>query len=128
VQSRLGPHHRLRGLLVVHRKILNTIGVTHAQVHSNPGRIVPGKGLQLDDLTRDVDKAGIVRTAQAKYANVAFAGDGPPDLAPALFVIPELRFARRYLADELRQRGEPFRPFESWSRDVVRCLLNPKSA
>jgi len=109
-------------------KILSSFGVKHATVHSNSGRIVPGKGLRLDDLTRNVDKAGIVRAAQKKYGTVAFAGDGPPDLAPSLLVAPELRFARRYLADELRQRGEPFKPFESWSHDVVRCLLNPQNA
>ena len=109
-------------------RILSRIGVKHAQVHSNPGRIVPGKGLQLDDLTRDVDKAEFVRDAQTKYVQVAFAGAGPPDVEAALLVTPGLRFARRYLADELRQRGEPFRPFESWSRDVVGCLLSPQSA
>jgi 2-hydroxy-3-keto-5-methylthiopentenyl-1-phosphate phosphatase len=109
-------------------RILSRIGVEHAQVHSNPGRIVPGEGLQLDDLTRDVDKAEFVRDAQTKYVQVAFAGDGPPDFEAALLVTPGLRFARRYLADELRQRGEPFRPFESWSRDVVGCLLSPQSA
>lgn len=109
------------------QRILNTLGVAHAQVHSNSGRIVPGKGLQLDDVTRDVDKAGIVRAAQAKYAKVAFAGDGPPDVAPALVVPSGLRFARRFLADELRQRGEAFRPFETWSLDVVRCLLDSQS-
>src|SRR4051794_10993919 len=69
-------------------RIFERLGVT-ATVHSNAGRIVPGKGLQLDDLTRDVDKAGIVREAQAKYKQVAFAGDGPPDLKPALLVEPE---------------------------------------
>lgn len=102
-------------------RIFSRLGV-RATVHSNSGQIVPGKGLQLDDLSRDVDKAGIVREALSKYRHVAFAGDGPPDLKPALLVDPELRFARRYLADQLTRLGERFRPFERWSA-VVDALL-----
>jgi hypothetical protein len=36
-------------------------------------------------------------------------------LQPALLVRPELRFARGFLADALRERGESFRPFRRWS-------------
>jgi 2,3-diketo-5-methylthio-1-phosphopentane phosphatase len=92
-------------------------------VHSNPGRIEPGRGLVLER-ARDapfyseqigVDKAGVVRDALRRYENVAFAGDGAPDVEPALLVQPDLRFARGYLAQELTRRGEAYVPFERWS-------------
>jgi 2,3-diketo-5-methylthio-1-phosphopentane phosphatase len=101
-------------------KIFEALEVRTAQVHSNAGNIVPGQGLQIDT-TKDVDKPAVVRDALARYDKVAFAGDGPPDVAPSLLVKPELRFARRYLAEELTRRGESFHPFARW-RDVVESL------
>jgi 2-hydroxy-3-keto-5-methylthiopentenyl-1-phosphate phosphatase len=53
---------------------------------------------------------------------VAFAGDGRPDLAPALLAPPERRFARRTLARLLTERDEAFQSFDNWS-DVVDKLL-----
>ena len=35
---------------------------------------------------------------QARYDRVAFAGDGPPDIEPALLVPADMRFARGALA------------------------------
>ena len=101
-----------------------------AVVHSIPGAIVPGRGLQLSPPEGSpffssevgVDKAGVVRDALQRYERVAFAGDGPPDVAPALLVEPELRFARRFLAEELSRRDEGFRPFSRWA-EVVHALL-----
>jgi 2-hydroxy-3-keto-5-methylthiopentenyl-1-phosphate phosphatase len=62
-------------------------------------------------------KKGLVVAALALLGTglVAYAGDGPPDLEPSLMVPPELRFARGWLAEELRARHEPFRPFRRWS-------------
>ena len=68
-----------------------------------------------------VDKLAVVRRALRVAERVAFAGDGPPDLQPALLVRPELRFARGFLADALRERGEAFRPFSRWS-EIAREL------
>jgi 2,3-diketo-5-methylthio-1-phosphopentane phosphatase len=110
-------------------QILNAAGV-RAIVHSNPGRVVPGQGLVLEKPAGSpffseevgVDKAAVVRDAQARYERVAFAGDGPPDVVPALLVNPELRFARGYLAQQLREQGEAFRVFERWS-EVVEALI-----
>jgi 2,3-diketo-5-methylthio-1-phosphopentane phosphatase len=68
-----------------------------------------------------IDKAAIVRDQAASGRLVAFAGDGPPDLAPARLVPPEWRFARGQLADLLADSGEPFRPFSRWA-DVARAL------
>jgi 2-hydroxy-3-keto-5-methylthiopentenyl-1-phosphate phosphatase len=58
----------------------------------------------------------IVRDALKRSERVAFAGDGRPDLEPALLVKPEFRFARGWLADAFRERGEKFHPFERWSQ------------
>lgn len=102
-------------------RIFEALGITTVTVHSNTGQIVEGKGLQIDT-TRDVDKSAVVRDALSRYERVAFAGDGPPDLAPALLVPPELRFARRWLAQELMQRRELFHPFDRW-REVVDGLV-----
>ncbi len=103
-------------------RIFSALGIEHVTVHSNAGQIVEGRGLQIDT-SRDVDKPAVVRDALARYDRVAFAGDGPPDVAPALLVEPELRFARRYLAEELTRRNQRYCPFNRW-RDVVDALLS----
>lgn len=93
-----------------------------AAIHANPGSFIPGKGLVM---TRErtspfysaetgIDKAAIVKSYLDRGCDTAFAGDGRPDLAPALLVPPERRFARGWLADELEKRQEPFVKFERW--------------
>jgi 2-hydroxy-3-keto-5-methylthiopentenyl-1-phosphate phosphatase len=110
-------------------RVLGRAGVP-ATVFSNPGRLESGRGLVLEKLDRSspfhsallgVDKAAVVRHALQVAEKVAFAGDGPPDLQPALLVRPELRFARGFLAEALRERGETFRPFSRWS-EIAREL------
>ena len=110
-------------------RVLRREGVT-ATVYSNPGRIENGRGLVLEKLDPSspyhsasvgVDKSAVVRHALQLAEMVAFAGDGPPDLEPALLVRPELRFARGFLADALRERGEAFQPFSRWS-EIAREL------
>jgi 2-hydroxy-3-keto-5-methylthiopentenyl-1-phosphate phosphatase len=109
--------------------VLRRAGVT-APVYSNPGRIEQGRGLVLEKFdpsspyhssTVGVDKCAVVRHALEVAEQVAFAGDGPPDVEPALLVQPELRFARGFLAAALRQRCETFRPFSRWS-EIAREL------
>jgi 2,3-diketo-5-methylthio-1-phosphopentane phosphatase len=110
-------------------KILGTAGVS-ATIHANPGQIEEGRGLVLRLCKESpyfspqvgIDKAGVVRDALNRYKKVAFAGDGPPDIEPALLVAPSLRFARRFLAHALDERGEPYQPYRSWS-EVVEALL-----
>jgi len=101
-----------------------------ATVYSNPGRLEKGRGLVLEKLDPSspyhspsvgVDKSAVVRHALNVAETVAFAGDGPPDLQPALLVRPTLRFARGFLAEALRERGEAFRPFSRWS-EIAREL------
>jgi 2-hydroxy-3-keto-5-methylthiopentenyl-1-phosphate phosphatase len=102
-----------------------------ATVYSNPGEIVPGRGLVMQrdlesrffDHNVGVDKAAVVLDAMQRYERVAFAGDGRPDIPPALVVAPENRFARGFLAAELTRRGERFRSFDRWSEvvDALTC-------
>ncbi|RLS33818.1 MAG: hypothetical protein DWH78_12150 [Planctomycetota bacterium] len=62
-----------------------------------------------------ISKTALVQKALQSCSAVAFAGDGRPDLEPALMVRPEMRFARGWLATELRLRGEIFQHFSRWS-------------
>ncbi len=110
-------------------RILARAGVTGVAVHANPGSLHPGRGLWTE-LPVDspffspnvgIDKPAVVRDALARAATVAFAGDGPPDVAAALLVRPDLRFARGWLAAELGRRGESYRGYERFS-DVARAL------
>ena len=110
-------------------RVLRRAGVA-ATVYSNPGRLENGRGLVLEKLDPSspyhsasvgVDKPAVVRHALHVAETVAFAGDGPPDLQPALLVRPDLRFARGFLAEALQERGETFRPFSRWS-EIAREL------
>jgi 2,3-diketo-5-methylthio-1-phosphopentane phosphatase len=102
-------------------RILFRAGIK-AAIHANPGSFNPGKGLVMtkDKLSpfytteTGIDKAAIVKHHIDCGCETAFAGDGRPDLAPALLVRPERRFARGWLADELEKRREPFVRFERW--------------
>ena len=111
-------------------RVLRRAGVA-ATVYSNPGRLEKGRGLVLEKLDTSspyysasvgIDKSAVVRHALHSAETVAFAGDGPTDLQPALLVRPDLRFARGLLADALRQHGEAFRGFSRWS-EIVRELM-----
>jgi len=98
-------------------------------VYANPGTFDPVKGLCMTlpenspflSPTTGVDKLGIVHDALQRADQVAFAGDGPPDLDPAMAVPPEFRFARGWLAQNLAQRGERFHAFDRWT-DIARKL------
>ena len=110
-------------------RVLGRVGVA-AAIYSNPGRLENGRGLVLERLDPSspyhspsvgVDKSAVVRHALHVTEAVAFAGDGPTDLQPALLVRPELRFARGFLAGALTERAETFRPFSRWS-EIAREL------
>jgi 2,3-diketo-5-methylthio-1-phosphopentane phosphatase len=112
------------------RRLLSAAGV-ELEVHSNPGRFVPGQGLLMKmpegspffSANLGVDKVGIVRHHLQLGHRVAFAGDGYPDEEAAMLVSGSLRFAHGELAEVLRQKGEPFCPFDVWS-DIAADLLN----
>ena len=105
------------------RRLLARAGVD-LEVHSNPGRFVPGAGLRMElplgspflSPSLGIDKAQVVRYHVAAGREAAFAGDGFPDEEAALLVPAGRRFARGDLADVLRAKGEGFREFESWSQ------------
>lgn len=109
-------------------RILERTGVK-AKVYSNPGRIVPGKGLVIERQPAGspfysqqvgVDKPAVVRDALARAETVAFAGDGPPDSHAAILVPAEMRFARGFLAEELLARKEGYQHYSRWSEIAER--------
>jgi 2-hydroxy-3-keto-5-methylthiopentenyl-1-phosphate phosphatase len=105
------------------QRLLSKAGVS-VSVYSNPGTFNPERGLQMSLPERSpffspetgVSKVAIVQDALKRSDCVAFAGDGRPDLEPALLVPPQLRFARGWLAEDLSERGEGFHRFERWSQ------------
>jgi 2,3-diketo-5-methylthio-1-phosphopentane phosphatase len=106
-------------------RILLRSGIT-TTIHANPGDFIPGQGLIMKQPHQSpfytaetgIDKAAVVRHYLDQGLDAAFAGDGRPDLAPALLVPPARRFARGWLADELERRREPFVRFDRW-RDIA---------
>ena len=112
--------------------LLKKAGVS-VSVHSNPGTFDPKRGLLMSlpehspffSQSKGVNKVAIVQDALQRSDRVAFAGDGRPDLRPALLVQPQLRFARGWLAEALTERGEQFHPFERWSQ-IADQLLKPE--
>ncbi len=113
------------------RRMLAEANVT-IDVHASPGKIVEGRlvmELPLDSAfcstETGIDKAAVVRSFLDRGATVAFAGDGYPDLAPALLVDPSVRFARGDLAIALQERNEPFLPFTRWAEIVEMLTATP---
>ena len=106
---------------------------TSLLVHANPGRFSPQRGLEISLPVESrffcqqngIDKLAVVTDAMQRSRCAAFAGDGRPDLASALAVRPELRFARGWLAVELKRRGESFHPFHRWSEIAGVLLKTP---
>ena len=103
-------------------------------VYSNGGRYSETDGLQLIAHTESeyydadigVSKPAVVKKAQERYQQVAFAGDGPPDYAAIQLVQPELRFACGWLADQLDAKQLAYHPFNRWS-DIASKLLGTPS-
>ncbi len=104
------------------KRLLSAKGVT-LKVYANPGEYSSDKGLimRLPEPSPffspelGVNKVAVVREALKSTPYVAFAGDGRPDLAPALLVHPQRRFDKSWLAKKLHEIGEAFRPFDCWS-------------
>jgi 2-hydroxy-3-keto-5-methylthiopentenyl-1-phosphate phosphatase len=109
-------------------RLLGAAGVD-LEVHANPGTLEGGRlamrwpaDTPFPSRDNGISKEGVIRSHLDDGREVAFAGDGPADLDPALLVAPELRFARADLAEALRARGAAFRPFDRWS-EVARALV-----
>jgi len=115
------------------RRLLQQAGLA-LEVHANPGDFSPATGLQMRlpesspffSRSTGIDKVAIVNDALRKGGAVAFAGDGRPDFEAALLVPPERRFARGWLAGGLRELGQSFHPFTSWT-EIADTLINPPS-
>ena len=103
------------------KRLLAAQGVA-ITVYANPGEFFPDQGLVMQlpppspffSAELGVNKVAVVREALKNSDRVAFAGDGRPDLAPALLVPPHRRFAKSWLAKKLHEINEDFRPFEDW--------------
>ena len=103
-------------------------------VHANKGVFTREQGLAMsmpddhrfvsDEL--GVNKVAVVREALKLTDHVAFAGDGRPDLVPALMVNPKRRFARSWLAKRLHEIGESYIPFTRWA-DVADALAKEEA-
>jgi 2-hydroxy-3-keto-5-methylthiopentenyl-1-phosphate phosphatase len=115
------------------RKLLAKAGIV-MEVHSNPGEYNPESGLKISRPEQDspyycenigVDKAAAVKQAKDQIARVAYAGDGRTDIAPALLVPPQFRFATGWLANHLKEEGKEFHSFERWPQIVE--ILNEYS-
>ncbi|MGL6076643.1 MAG: HAD-IB family phosphatase [Fimbriiglobus sp.] len=111
-------------------RMLSNAGVQMV-VHASPGRWRgDGEGLEMLPPIESqyyaphlgIDKAAVVRAARAIDDRVAFAGDGHTDVAAALLVEPQFRFAKDDCADDLRDRHEPFHPFQTWT-EVAEALI-----
>jgi 2-hydroxy-3-keto-5-methylthiopentenyl-1-phosphate phosphatase len=105
-------------------KLLGPLGIA-AEIHANPGHFSEQEGLIMELPSSSpylcqetgIDKTRLVQTALDRGI-VAFAGDGRPDLGPALLVHPSRRFAKGRLAEELTKKGESFQRFHFWSEVV----------
>jgi len=112
--------------------LLKKAGVS-VPVYANPGIFDQKSGLKMSlpgpspffSPTKGVSKVAILRDALTRSDRVAFAGDGRPDLKPAVLVLPERRFARGWLAEALRERSERFHPFERWSNIADQLQKTP---
>ena len=109
-------------------QMLSRAGVD-VTVHSNPGWFDADSGLIMEppadspyfDPEVGISKGAVVQDHLDRGRTVAFAGDGRPDVDPALRVSPQARFAREWLARHLESLGEPHRRYAAWS-DVSRML------
>jgi len=116
------------------KRLLQSAGVA-IEVHANPGEFSPEAGLKLTlpensrffDRNTGIDKVGVVRDALGRTPEVAFAGDGRPDLPAALLVPGARRFARGWLAGELTNRGEAFHALTDWNALADTLLQSPSA-
>jgi len=115
-------------------RLLAPLGIA-PEIHANPGTFSEQHGLIMKpplgspffSLETGIDKIRLVKAA-LEGGTVAFAGDGRPDIGPALLVHPSRRFAKGRLAEELTKRGEGFNRFLSWGEVVDKLLENlPKN-
>ena len=116
------------------KRLLAAQGVA-LTVHANPGEFFADQGLVMRlpppspffSAELGVNKVAVVREALKHSDRVAFAGDGRPDLAAALLVAPQRRFAKSWLAKKLQEIGEEFQPFDAW-HEVAGKLIQQEAS
>lgn len=88
---------------------------------TNHGTYNPKQGLKMEPLPQTspyydknvgISKAGLVKKIKEEGYEVIFAGDGPPDIAPA--EIADIVFARKILLQECKIKGIKYQPFDSF--------------
>jgi len=111
-------------------RLLAPLGIPD-EIHANPGTFSEQHGLIMKpplgspffSLETGIDKTRLVQAALSRGI-VAFAGDGRPDIGPALLVHPSRRFAKGRLAEELEKRDEDFTGFQTWGEMVDKLLVS----
>lgn len=66
-----------------------------------------------------ISKAAIAQKLKGEGYHVVFAGDGPPDIAPAR--IADIVFAKKILLEKCREEGIKTKPFNDY-KDIFRYL------
>ena len=109
------------------RRLLDEAGVA-LEVHSNPGRILGGRlVMELPSGSPYYSAEEPASTRRRWCAGGRLGGDGrirgrrTPRPGAGAMVPAAHRFARGYLAEALKRRGEGFHPFERWA-EVSRVL------
>jgi len=115
------------------RKLLKQSKVD-IEVYANPGEFFPDKGLLMHlpekspycSQEMGINKSAVVHQALKETSCVVFAGDGRPDLAPAMLVKESRRFAKSWLAKKLHENDEGFVPFAHWAEIAETIIKGEK--
>lgn len=96
---------------------------------SNRGEYAPETGLVMTapeagcfyfDESVGISKQKLVEKLKADGFKVVFAGDGPPDIAPAQ--VADVVFAKKFLLKACREKGIRTEPFESF-KDILNFFV-----
>ncbi|MBR1778477.1 MAG: MtnX-like HAD-IB family phosphatase [Alphaproteobacteria bacterium] len=109
----------------IRRLIGNLLQKYNVTLVSNKGEYAPETGLVMTAPAEDypyydqdvgISKVKLVEKLKSERYFVVFAGDGPPDLAPAEKA--DIVFAKKFLLDACRLRGIKTQKFESF-KDIL---------
>lgn len=118
----------------IRRLIGNLLEKYKVELISNKGMYSPETGLVMtapdqNDFYYDFDvgisKLNVVRRLKSDGYFVVFAGDGPPDVAPA--ELADVVFARKFLLEKCRQKGIKTEPFKSF-KNILNYFAEQKDA
>lgn len=120
----------LQKVMVPYTSDLKQFSLGTVFIASNPGNFTEKQGLQMRLPTESpffstetgIDKPSATRYFCDNAEICAFAGDGRPDLDPALLVPSRHRFATGWLAEELHSLKKEFVRFNVW-HEIIDHLL-----